>query len=107
MHMSPNRTELVAAWIVALALIAAMGARALLPAMQSRLEPGVTDASQPRSPALAREAPTRLRDLDLPLLDLGDPVLPPEERRGLATPGRGSKRVPVRDGSLRDGAVGA
>lgn len=104
MYMNPNRTELVAAWIVALALIAAMGAHALLPATPPRLEPGVTDASQPRSPAMVREGPAHLPDLDLPLMDLGDPVLPPEQRRGLATPERGSESKPL---VRRSGTAGA
>lgn len=95
--MNQNRTELFAAWIVALALIAAMGMHALLPKTPPRLGPGVTDASQPRSPVVAREAPT-LPDLDLPLIDLGEPVLPPDDRRGLAGPGRGTEIMPPVDG---------
>ena len=84
--MNPNRTEFFAAWIVALALIAVMGVHAFLPQAPPRLGPGVTDASQPR-PALEREAPAE--DFNLPLIDLGDPALPPPERRSLAEPDRG------------------
>lgn len=93
MHTNPNRTEVFAAWIVALALIAAMAAHALLPKTPPRLEPGVTDAGQPRPPGVARESPSRLPDLELPLYGIGDPVRAPEERRGLAGPGRGSENL--------------
>jgi hypothetical protein len=103
MHMNPNRTELVAAWIVALALIAAMGAHALLPSTPPRLEPGVTDAGQPRA---VREAPSRAFDLDVPPIDLGDPVLSLDDRRSLAGPGRGSENAPGR-GKLPVNTAGA
>lgn len=103
--MNPNRTELFAAWIVALALIAAMGVHTFLPKTPPRLEPGVTDASQPRPPAISREMPS---DLDLPLIDLGDPLLPPEARRGLAGPQRGSEKAPAAPRrAIVDGRTGA
>ena len=43
-----NRTELLSAWIVAIALIAAMAFHAFLPRTPSRLEAGVTIIGQNR-----------------------------------------------------------
>jgi hypothetical protein len=46
--MNTKRTEVLAAWIVAFALIGAMAVNALLPRTPSRLEPGVTAVGQHR-----------------------------------------------------------
>ena len=46
--MKTNRTELLSAWIVALALIAAMAIHAVLPRTPPRLEPGVSTVGQHR-----------------------------------------------------------
>jgi len=46
--MNTNRTEVLSAWIVALALIGAMAVHALLPRTPPRLEPGVTTVGQHR-----------------------------------------------------------
>lgn len=63
--MNSNRTELLAAWIVAVALIGAMSMHALLPTTPPRVGPGVTNV-QPR-PALAGHA----LETDLPLVERG------------------------------------
>ncbi len=55
--MNTNRTEILAAWIVALALIVAMAIHAVLPRVPPRLEPGVTTVGQHRvAPLSAAEA---------------------------------------------------
>ncbi len=57
--MKANRTELLSAWIVALALIAAMAIHAVLPRTPPRLEAGVTTLGQhrmaPQASAVAGE----------------------------------------------------
>lgn len=73
--MNTNRTELAAAWIVALALIVAMGAHAFLPRTPPHMGPGVT-ALQPRPVLADRERPDRLPETDLPLVELPYPSLP-------------------------------
>jgi hypothetical protein len=47
--MNANRTEVLSAWIVALALIAAMALHAVLPRMPPRHEAGVTTIGQHRA----------------------------------------------------------
>lgn len=54
--MNTNRTEVLAAWIVALALIAAMAVHAVLPRTPPRLEPGVTAVDQHRVAPLSAAA---------------------------------------------------
>jgi hypothetical protein len=72
--MNSNRTELLAAWIVAIALIGAMSAHALLPKTPSRVGPGVTTVQQ--RPSLAgRDLPNRALDSDLPLREVTKPSL--------------------------------
>lgn len=72
--MNSNRTELLAAWIVALALVGAMSMHALLPKTPPRVGPGVTNVQQ--RPILAgRDLPDRPLDSDLPLIEFVRPAL--------------------------------
>lgn len=67
--MNSNHSEIAAAWIVALALIAAMAAHLLLPVTPPRLGHGVVDAAR-----LGTSGPggNAVRDSDLPLVELDD-----------------------------------
>lgn len=51
--MNRNRTEILSAWIVAVALIAAMAFHTVLPRVPPRHEPGVTAVGQHRVAPLA------------------------------------------------------
>ncbi len=70
--MNNNRTELVAAWIVAVALVGAMGAQTLLPKAPAQVAPGVITL-QPRPFLAERERSDRLSETDLPLVEPLDP----------------------------------
>ncbi len=65
--MNSTRSEFLAAWIIAIALIAAMGLHAFLPRPAPRLGLGVTEASQPRASVVSRDGHARPVDADLPL----------------------------------------
>jgi hypothetical protein len=65
--MNSHYTEVAAAWIVAIALIAAIAVHTFLPVVPPRLEPGVV------SPTAARAGtPTSNTDRDIPLIDSPD-----------------------------------
>lgn len=68
MNSNSNYTEVVAAWIVAAALVAAVAAHTFLPATPPRLEHGVM------APAAAARAgtPALAPDRDIPLIDSPD-----------------------------------
>jgi len=67
--MNSNRSELLAAWIVVVALIGAMGVHTLLPKTPPHLGPGITTLQQ--RPMLAGHS----LETDLPLVERGAPAL--------------------------------
>lgn len=69
--MNPNQTEIAAAWIVALALMAAIVVHLFLPATPPRLGHGVADAASVR---VQRSLPggSAAPDSDVPLVEHGD-----------------------------------
>ena len=66
--MNSNRSELLAAWIVAIALVAAMSFHAVLPKTPPHLGPGITNV-QARSSVPGRDLAGRLPETDLPLIE--------------------------------------
>lgn len=66
--MNSNRTELLAAWIVAVALVAAMSFHAVLPKTPPHLGPGITNV-QARPALPGRDLAGRLPETDLPLIE--------------------------------------
>ena len=71
--MSSNRTEIGAAWIVALALIALMVVHAFLPQTPPRLAHGVSDVSSVRVGQSLQNLPAKPSETDVPLIEYGDP----------------------------------
>lgn len=70
--MHSNDTNIAAAWIVALALIAAMAAHAFLPETPPRLGHGVTDPEAARIGANFFPGGSSVaRDTDVPLVEFG------------------------------------
>lgn len=102
--MTKNFAEMLAAWIVALALIGAIAAHTFLPKTPPHLA-GVTPAHTPRTTAL-RDGPSNLSESGLPLVEFGLPeAVTGEPDQDVATPdapsGRGSDlsgagRLPLR-----------
>jgi hypothetical protein len=86
--MKSSISELAAAWIVALALIAAMAVDVLLPKTPPALGPGVTLVGTQR-PAVNVPATVPTPDMDLPLMEFGGPFGPStDDNRTIATPRR-------------------
>ncbi|HTP81923.1 MAG TPA: hypothetical protein VMQ11_03205 [Alphaproteobacteria bacterium] len=69
--MNSNYSDIAAAWIVALALIAAIVAHVFLPATPPRLGHGVADADAARV-GINLSGATESSDSDLPLNELRD-----------------------------------
>ncbi len=86
--MKSSFTEIAAAWIVALALIAAMAVNVFLPKTPPTFERGVT-ALGPARPSVDVPAAAKTQDPDLPLLEFGAPFGPsPDDDKAVAEPRR-------------------
>lgn len=84
--MRSNHSEIGAAWIVALSLVALMAVHAFLPQTPPRLARGVADAATVRTGATFKESPVNVPDTDVPLMEFGDPFGPEFGDRVIATP---------------------
>jgi hypothetical protein len=75
MRTHSNYTDLMAAWIVALALVALMAVHAFMPLTPPRLGHGVSQVGSARVGASLSQ-PARDPDVDLPLMEFADPYGP-------------------------------
>ncbi len=100
--MKSNHADIAAAWIVALALIAAMAVDAFLPQTPPRLGHGVTPFAGLRAGTNLSASPNGMPDTELPLLEFGDPFGPQPGDMGMAAPrSPGSDLSPQRPGPAR------